>query len=706
MLLVETRRGALLPAPYGAGGSSGNLKIGQSAGTNRVVYRLVPKIAGTLWDIWVETRARTGPACSPQLADADSAESSSYSGGNPNNWLWEVRFHPVNADGTFDPATNLVPARQFNPYFQRRNTSQEVSGYPYAGLKIPVGDTGLAVTAGTPIAMTVAPANSAPATDYASVNELYITDGLEGAQGRNELLAAARDVHYGLDPREGMGGSNADGSSQWYPGNNFNTAPFTKHLPTYLMVYQDGKRHGQPYFSAAFSSAPINAGTEYVMTYTAPKAMVVTHLGAVFITADSFPATIAVNGTDRATVTLSCSVAVNPNRIVRVPLPTQLTLAQGDVVTVRFTTTVTNAVVRCYASSVFAALMNHGTSFEAYLVGDPTRVVPIYPLPWPYPRVFAGTAPHGAPSIPSSFTATGGAGQNTLGWTASPETYTDHYVIYRDGTLLATTTTAGYVDSAVTTGQSYSYQVSAVGTDGRESAKTSGQSATSSAAPNPPVYGSRIASAVATSALSSWTVTLTADTQIGDLLALMAGGRNSGAVMTGVTDSKGNTWAVTAQKQDSGSNNTVAVATCRVATRLLTGDTITVTFGAAVGPSRLTTVERVTNPTSTPVDKTATNSGSSGTSKSTGTTPATTQAQELAVAAILTGSGASTFTDGGGGYTVLAKVSSSGAANGDRSMVTAYKTLNATGTQECHLTDSQSGIGYAGAIFTLKGAAP
>ena len=52
--------GVVLNSPYGAGTSSGNLAIDHGSATNGVVYRLVPNYTGTLWDVWIETRTRSG----------------------------------------------------------------------------------------------------------------------------------------------------------------------------------------------------------------------------------------------------------------------------------------------------------------------------------------------------------------------------------------------------------------------------------------------------------------------------------------------------------------------------------------------------------------------------------------------------------------------------------------------------------------------
>ncbi len=48
----------------------------------------------------------------------------------------------------------------------------------------------------------------------------------------------------------------------------------------------------------------------------------------------------------------------------------------------------------------------------------------------------------------------------------------DHYNVYRDGVKITEATTNSYQDTGLTNGQSYTYQVSAVDTDGNEGQKS------------------------------------------------------------------------------------------------------------------------------------------------------------------------------------------------------------------------------------------
>lgn len=83
-----------------------------------------------------------------------------------------------------------------------------------------------------------------------------------------------------------------------------------------------------------------------------------------------------------------------------------------------------------------------------------------------------------APATPAGLVATPGDSQVALTWTASAAPGTT-YRVYRGGTLLTTSAGASYLDTAVTNGSTYTYQVSAV--DGSESALSAAVTATPAA---------------------------------------------------------------------------------------------------------------------------------------------------------------------------------------------------------------------------------
>lgn len=63
-------------------------------------------------------------------------------------------------------------------------------------------------------------------------------------------------------------------------------------------------------------------------------------------------------------------------------------------------------------------------------------------------------------------------GKLDLAWNPNTEPDLDHYNVYRDGVKIAEATTNSYQDTGLTNGQSYTYQVSAVDTDGNEGQKS------------------------------------------------------------------------------------------------------------------------------------------------------------------------------------------------------------------------------------------
>ena len=81
-----------------------------------------------------------------------------------------------------------------------------------------------------------------------------------------------------------------------------------------------------------------------------------------------------------------------------------------------------------------------------------------------------------APTIPANLVGhiTLSPATIALTWAASSDSqsYVDHYVVYRNGSAIGTSTTASYSDTGVQAVTSYSYQVSAVNRDGYESGRS------------------------------------------------------------------------------------------------------------------------------------------------------------------------------------------------------------------------------------------
>ncbi|MFX0091700.1 MAG: lamin tail domain-containing protein [Candidatus Hodarchaeota archaeon] len=77
------------------------------------------------------------------------------------------------------------------------------------------------------------------------------------------------------------------------------------------------------------------------------------------------------------------------------------------------------------------------------------------------------------PAQVTGLTATAISGsQINLSWNANTEGDLDHYVIYRDGVILTTTTVTSYSDTGLDDSTTYTYEVSAVDTSGNEGLKS------------------------------------------------------------------------------------------------------------------------------------------------------------------------------------------------------------------------------------------
>jgi hypothetical protein len=188
----------------------------------------------------------------------------------------------------------------------------------------------------------------------------------------------------------------------------------------------------------------------------------------------------------------------------------------------------------------------------------------------------------------------------------------------------------------------------------------------------------------------------TGTTGAGDLLVAVIRVRNtvSLATVSGVTDSASNAWSKAAGvTQGTQADMEVWYAPNAAG---VTSVTATVTSASALAE----TVFDITGAlTSSPLDKTATLSGSS-TAASTGTTAATSQASEIAIAGI--GWNGTTATPSGQttGYatTAIQKSTATGAATGEQA---AWQILTAPGTQTYGATLSASAA-WTGAIATFK----
>lgn len=194
--------------------------------------------------------------------------------------------------------------------------------------------------------------------------------------------------------------------------------------------------------------------------------------------------------------------------------------------------------------------------------------------------------------------------------------------------------------------------------------------------------------------------TTTATATAGDLVVLSFISKQSTQPSAAtVTDTRGNTWTVDAGPIGTINNNILIASTVQNAGALQSGDTITVTFTGGVGMTGFTTawwVEEFTGNQATGfVDKSATLSNGSGLTGGSGTTAATTSADEVAVAAIIVGSVEATLT--AASYSSFTTAQQIGAS---RSGLAVYKILSATGAQsETFNWTTTADVSY-GAIVT------
>jgi hypothetical protein len=197
-----------------------------------------------------------------------------------------------------------------------------------------------------------------------------------------------------------------------------------------------------------------------------------------------------------------------------------------------------------------------------------------------------------------------------------------------------------------------------------------------------------------TTATTTLLATPGSGTGAGDLLVAVVKVRHTTAplaTVSGVTDSASNTWSKAAGVT-SGTQADMEVWYASSAASV-TGVTVAVAAASAIA----FTVLDITGALATPLDKTATLAGTS-TAPSTGTTAATAQGSEIAIAGI-GWNGTATPSGQTTGYTTTAIQSSTatGSATGEQA---SWEILSATGTQTYGATLSAS-VAWTGAIATF-----
>lgn len=210
--------------------------------------------------------------------------------------------------------------------------------------------------------------------------------------------------------------------------------------------------------------------------------------------------------------------------------------------------------------------------------------------------------------------------------------------------------------------------------------------------------------AVATAASTTIIVTLTSGVPVGERVFAVAGGRGSGAQPASAVDSKGNTYGLDRTHNQADGNNTIGILSAPVTVALVTGDTVTVTFAGTVGPSIEAFVFSCSGLQASALDQVASASNDLALSSafSSGFASSTTVADELLIGAAVFGGASVSLTPGAGFTQLLAELSSSGAASGDRPIWGEYRIVSATGSYQANGTDASTG--NAGTLLaTYKG---
>ena len=184
----------------------------------------------------------------------------------------------------------------------------------------------------------------------------------------------------------------------------------------------------------------------------------------------------------------------------------------------------------------------------------------------------------------------------------------------------------------------------------------------------------------------------------GDTIILFAGTSGSNNAVSTVTDSRGNAYTVDVRRSSTASSVNTNIVSAPVTTALVGGDTIKVTFNDTMSIRLALATQWRGLATTGRLDRTAT-SQSSGTSLSSGTTGATTQASELVLGSFSAGENA-TFT-ATGGATAFATQLRASLGSTFRTQWQSYRIVSAKGTYSATGTASRSSL-YAGAIATYR----
>jgi hypothetical protein len=298
-----TSRHAVLIAPVAAGTSAGNIPL--DSANHWVLLRWVARHSGTLSALHVRIQA-DGATC---------RQDRKHGYGAGTGGIWHVTTHPVLPDGRPDMNTTLA-AQDVRPCMSPSSVVDVLQGE----VRLPMN---LAVHEGGEYATVFRNVDRRPATNYTSTNFLYSRQGIVGANGGNTRRANARNIYYGLDPRELVGYSVDAGLTWRLPGGPYGHPMGQNFLPTYVQEFSDGVTDGQPYYYATPSST---LPTRMVFT-NIPVPWTIRALGAYATAPASGVLELRLDGTIVRRVRVAGSgmlrgsvavVTVNPGQVVEV----------------------------------------------------------------------------------------------------------------------------------------------------------------------------------------------------------------------------------------------------------------------------------------------------------------------------------------------------------------------------------------------------
>ncbi len=375
------------------------------------------------------------------------------------------------------------------------------------------------------------------------------------------------------------------------------------------------------------------------------------------------PINAAGQSFDQQTYTYS-GVTSAPATVIDTPPPT---LTNATTASIAFHATGGVSSFNCKLDSGTAAACTSPVTYSGLSAGSHTVTVTGTGAT---PATATWTVDTTPPTVPSGLSAN--AASSTLvnlSWTGSTDANgVTGYDIYRNGTLLTTTSGTGttYPDSSVSASKLYQYTVDARDGAGNVSAQSSPPfPVTTPSGPSGPAL-------VQTASSSTTTITLPAASTPGDLLVLSAGVFTGASKdITAVSDGK-NVWTRVMAKYVSGANSDGELW---YAPNAASVQSVTVTTGASTVALRLQEFSGVA--TTSPLDTSVGAAGDSTAAASGSITPAA--AGELAVGFIAGHSSTQAITVTSPGYTTQPLVTTSSPSG--VSVESGYQDLTSTAAQ-------------------------